>query len=228
MYTLVDLLISLASLAGKSTGQIESIMNVAAIPRSKRTFMQTAQLASYSVVHRLGFFGILLCASIPNPLFDLAGLTCGYFGVPFSTFASATLIGKGLIKATMQSAFVVFLFSKDHLEQCVTLVQRIHAPLGYYLSAWLNRQRTVFQELVPDATVWSHPHPPDSFLDGLYWNNLACRPYHHYELLCLFCPALNSHPTGKEGRHAPLSVANYYTSPSYFFLIYILYYVMRF
>ena len=42
----------------------------------------------------LGFFGIMLFASIPNPLFDLAGLTCGRilqknigcFFVPFFLF----------------------------------------------------------------------------------------------------------------------------------------------
>lgn len=26
---------------------------------------------------QVGFFGILACASVPNPLFDLAGITCG-------------------------------------------------------------------------------------------------------------------------------------------------------
>ena len=46
------------------------------------------------LVERVGFFGILACASIPNPLFDLAGITCGHFLVPFWTFFGATLIGK--------------------------------------------------------------------------------------------------------------------------------------
>ena len=45
-------------------------------------------------MERVGFFGILACASIPNPLFDLAGITCGHFLVPFWTFFGATLIGK--------------------------------------------------------------------------------------------------------------------------------------
>ena len=44
-------------------------------------------------VQKAGFVGILLCASIPNPLFDLAGITCGHFLVPFTTFFGATLIG---------------------------------------------------------------------------------------------------------------------------------------
>lgn len=39
---------------------------------------------------------------IPNPLFDLAGITCGHFLVPFWTFFGATLIGKAIIKMHLQ------------------------------------------------------------------------------------------------------------------------------
>jgi uncharacterized membrane protein YdjX (TVP38/TMEM64 family) len=49
-----------------------------------------------------GFIGILLFASIPNPLFDLAGMICGHSLVSFWTFFGATLIGKALIKAHVQ------------------------------------------------------------------------------------------------------------------------------
>jgi len=41
---------------------------------------------------------VLICASIPNPLFDLAGITCGHFGIPFLVFFGATAIGKSIIK----------------------------------------------------------------------------------------------------------------------------------
>ena len=39
---------------------------------------------------------------IPNPLFDLAGITCGHFLIPFWTFFGATLIGKAVIKMHIQ------------------------------------------------------------------------------------------------------------------------------
>jgi hypothetical protein len=39
---------------------------------------------------------------VPNPLFDLAGITCGHFLVPFFTFFGATLIGKAFFKAHFQ------------------------------------------------------------------------------------------------------------------------------
>jgi hypothetical protein len=33
----------------------------------------------HTIVMKTGFWGILVAASIPNPLFDLAGITCGHF-----------------------------------------------------------------------------------------------------------------------------------------------------
>lgn len=53
-------------------------------------------------IKKIGFFGILAAASIPNPLFDLAGITCGVFLIPFWTFFGATVIGKAIIKMHLQ------------------------------------------------------------------------------------------------------------------------------
>ncbi|KAF8394411.1 hypothetical protein HHK36_020619 [Tetracentron sinense] len=50
----------------------------------------------------LNFFTILVLASVPNPLFDLAGIMCGQFGIPFLKFFLATLIGKAIIKTQLQ------------------------------------------------------------------------------------------------------------------------------
>ncbi len=47
-------------------------------------------------------------SQIPNPLFDLAGITCGHFLVPFWTFFGATVIGKALIKAHIQVNYIFF------------------------------------------------------------------------------------------------------------------------
>jgi uncharacterized membrane protein YdjX (TVP38/TMEM64 family) len=55
----------------------------------------------------LNFFTILVLASIPNPLFDLAGIMCGQFGIPFWKFFLATLIGKAIIKTHIQTVFII-------------------------------------------------------------------------------------------------------------------------
>lgn len=99
----------------------------------------------YRLIKRIGFFGILLCASIPNPLFDLAGITCGYFLIPFWTFFLATIIGKALIKMSIQTVFIIFLFSEHHVERIIRWMK--HIP--YYgnllqtpFKDWLSEQKS--------------------------------------------------------------------------------------
>ncbi|KAI3815512.1 hypothetical protein L1987_15183 [Smallanthus sonchifolius] len=67
--------------------------------RLKRWFLSHAQY--------LNFFTILLLASVPNPLFDLAGIMCGQFRIPFWEFFFATVLGKAIIKAHIQTVFVI-------------------------------------------------------------------------------------------------------------------------
>ncbi|XP_064620062.1 vacuole membrane protein 1-like isoform X2 [Lineus longissimus] len=87
--------------------------------------LERAKLAVHNLVQKVGFFGILACASIPNPLFDLAGITCGHFLIKFWTFFGATLIGKAVIKMHIQKLFVIFAFSEHHVEQVVGLLKYI-------------------------------------------------------------------------------------------------------
>ncbi|XP_027886805.1 vacuole membrane protein 1 isoform X2 [Xiphophorus couchianus] len=89
---------------------------------SAQDFGSRTKVAIQKLIQKVGFFGILACASIPNPLFDLAGLTCGHFLVPFWTFFGATLIGKAVIKMHIQKLFVIITFSKHIVEQMVSLI----------------------------------------------------------------------------------------------------------
>jgi len=63
-------------------------------------------------MEQYGFWAILICASIPNPLFDLAGITSGHFRIPFKTFFSATVIGKAVIKTHLQMLFIIAIFRR--------------------------------------------------------------------------------------------------------------------
>ena len=108
--------------------------------QDKISLWSRAKLMMHNLVQKAGFAGILLCASIPNPLFDLAGLTCGHFLIPFTTFFGATLIGKAIVKMHIQMLFVIFMFSKHHLDALQELVGSIpkigpalHAPFVEYM-----------------------------------------------------------------------------------------------
>ncbi|KAJ0093191.1 hypothetical protein Patl1_25393 [Pistacia atlantica] len=64
----------------------------------------------------LNFFTILVLASVPNPLFDLAGIMCGQFGIPFWKFFFATLIGKAIIKTHIQTVFIISVCNNQLLD----------------------------------------------------------------------------------------------------------------
>ncbi|XP_014672330.1 PREDICTED: vacuole membrane protein 1-like isoform X2 [Priapulus caudatus] len=77
---------------------------------------------------------------IPNPLFDLAGITCGHFLVPFWTFFGATLIGKAIVKMHIQKVFVILTFSEHHVETVIRWIgfiprvgRKVQAPFRHYL-----------------------------------------------------------------------------------------------
>lgn len=64
----------------------------------------------------LNFFTILVLASVPNPLFDLAGIMCGQFGIPFWKFFLSTLIGKAIIKTHIQTVFIISVCNNQLLD----------------------------------------------------------------------------------------------------------------
>ncbi|XP_020358921.1 vacuole membrane protein 1-like isoform X1 [Oncorhynchus kisutch] len=113
--------------------------------QTAQDFVTRAKLGVQNMVQKVGFFGILACASIPNPLFDLAGITCGHFLVPFWTFFGATLIGKAIVKMHIQKLFVIITFSKHIVEQMVSLIgslPRVGPSIQKPFSEYLEAQRS--------------------------------------------------------------------------------------
>uniref|UniRef100_A0A3P9NVI1 Vacuole membrane protein 1 n=1 Tax=Poecilia reticulata TaxID=8081 RepID=A0A3P9NVI1_POERE len=128
---------------------------------SAQDFGSRAKVAVQKLIQKVGFFGILACASIPNPLFDLAGLTCGHFLVPFWTFFGATLIGKAVIKMHIQKLFVIITFSKHIVEQMVSLIGAVpllgaalQKPFREYLEAQKAKLHHVTGEGTPAEENW--------------------------------------------------------------------------
>jgi len=114
-----------------------------------------------SIVEKAGFLGILACASIPNPLFDLAGITCGHFLVPFWTFFGATLLGKAVVKMMLQKMFVIVAFNEDHFESFVSCIGSLPV-VGKYLDKpfreFLIKQKASLHRnpMVPGIKVSCH------------------------------------------------------------------------
>jgi len=128
-----------SAIAGKTSEEIEELR---AIEHSTPTnFMDKVKAFLYQHLKKHGFITVLLAASIPNPLFDLAGITCGHFLIPFSTFFGATVIGKSIIKVHLQAIFVIFTFSKHHVESVLTFLENTFPFLSNSLSKTLEKQK---------------------------------------------------------------------------------------
>lgn len=114
-----------ARIAGEKIKDLDELESTS----KNESYFEAAKRVVISWLGRIGFLGILLFASIPNPLFDLAGLTCGHMLIPFTTFFTATLIGKAGIKVTLQTIMVITVFDKDRLATLVSWIDS-HIPFA--------------------------------------------------------------------------------------------------
>jgi len=94
-----------------------------------------------------GFWGILLLAAYPNAAFDLCGICCGHFLMPFWEFFGATLIGKGIFKVSGQAAFCVALFRHDSRERILATLEKILPTKIPFLSRSITHGQTPAQFL---------------------------------------------------------------------------------
>jgi hypothetical protein len=102
---------------------------------------------------------------IPNPLFDLAGLMCGHFQIPFLTFFIPTLIGKAINKVSIQVVFIIVAFSKHMMTGILTWMSGFAPGISTKIDDAIEKQKkSLFKtpaELEQDAkevplikTVW--------------------------------------------------------------------------
>ncbi|KEG11876.1 hypothetical protein DQ04_02191080 [Trypanosoma grayi] len=116
--------------AGTAIGEIPPYALSYAAALQGQRHAELKEDSKYDVLNRMknwtlnkiqlyGFWAILLLAAWPNMAFDLCGMACGQFLMPFWSFFGATFIGKALIKVNMQAVFFVFLFSGDNIERMI-------------------------------------------------------------------------------------------------------------
>jgi membrane protein YqaA with SNARE-associated domain len=89
-----------------------------------------------------GFFGLVAMSAWPNAAFDLCGICCGTFLMPFWHFFGATCIGKALIKAPAQTAVFTFLFSTGSRAKLVRFIAAMFPDkweVGAFLDASVAR-----------------------------------------------------------------------------------------
>jgi hypothetical protein len=110
----------------------------------------------FDYVEKHSFVTVLLLASVPNPLFDLAGLTCGHLLIPFWTFFIATGIGKSIIKVNLQVFFIVFAFSAPQINYFLEKLRQVGAGfVSEQITKMIDKQKRLLitQEDVKEDTM---------------------------------------------------------------------------
>ena len=151
--------------AKRATGEVREFNELR--EKEHPSFSERLHLLIFNLVNLLGFWGILLCASVPNPLFDLAGWTCGYFGVSWFKFFLATFVGKALIKAPLQSVAVIILFSERTQGLLLGIISQPFPELGSYLSVHLAEMKASF---LASTSTHLDPEKHATHLLALAWH----------------------------------------------------------
>ncbi|ORX99712.1 hypothetical protein K493DRAFT_212171 [Basidiobolus meristosporus CBS 931.73] len=156
-----------AALSGQQTEEIAVLESLRQKKSDTVTLKEHVMLYVQKIMQRFGFFGIFLFASIPNPLFDLAGITCGHFLVPLSTFIGATFLGKAVVKSAIQSFFVIIMFSKETLAGLLSRLENSFPYIHDLVESAVREQSKAFQRS-PEHQAG----PAKTSLISLCWNGL--------------------------------------------------------
>jgi len=108
-----------ARLAGIENDEFDEIRE----RKSNWAFLDAMKLWMINFVQKHGFIGVLIMSAWPNAAFDLCGICCGHFLMPFWTFFLATFIGKALLKVNLQACFFITLFTEEYLTSLVSWIE---------------------------------------------------------------------------------------------------------
>ncbi|KAG6548430.1 hypothetical protein Mapa_009917 [Marchantia paleacea] len=141
--------------------------------------VQRLKLWMVNHFENFGFFTILCLASVsvPNPMFDLAGILCGQFLVPFWKFFAATLIGKAIIKTHIQTIFIIMVCNPYVLELAMDMLTWMVKSLPV-LNHFAPNILPTFERAKADSKVQSSTHsdvkiPPKGSLASSAWNTVV-------------------------------------------------------
>jgi|MDTB01.3.fsa_nt_gb hypothetical protein len=101
---------------------------------SASTLVNNAKILMVRFLKNHGTIGLLLLASVPNPLFDLAGIAAGHYLMPFDRFFFATLLGKAVVRNGYQSLIYVAMADEKVMDFIVRGLQSL-APDGLQIDS---------------------------------------------------------------------------------------------
>mmetsp|Transcript_19014 Transcript_19014/g.30193 ORF Transcript_19014/g.30193 Transcript_19014/m.30193 type:complete len:426 (+) Transcript_19014:35-1312(+) len=112
------------TLAAKRAGKEDEFAELQHdIDKNAKSLFNRMKLWMITFLERYGFWAVLAFAAWPNMAFDMAGIACGHFEMPFLTFFAATFIGKACIKVNLQIMFFVTMFNEKTLNKLIDYLE---------------------------------------------------------------------------------------------------------
>ena len=160
------------SFASKVAGEKNADMDEIADIREKKDPVSRMQVWMLDFMEYYDFWGIVAMAAWPNAAFDMCGIVCGHLLFPFWKFFGATLIGKGFMKAPMQSiCFTMLFFKQAAFDKAVLYAQNVvlgALGLSFDLVSMVDKQREKMENS-PGSSVNDASQGGNSFF-SLAWN----------------------------------------------------------
>lgn len=145
-----------ACLSGKKLEDLERLNAPVDESGTVSVWMMRLKCWFYSKSRHLNFLTILILASVPNPLFDLAGIMCGQLSVSFWRFFTPTMIGKAIIKTHIQALFIILVCNNQLVEWLVWILTHIpalsHTSAYFLVRLQSLRERFDNNHVIPSKT----------------------------------------------------------------------------
>ncbi|CAG9462541.1 unnamed protein product [Pedinophyceae sp. YPF-701] len=87
-----------------------------------------------------GFWGVLLLSSVPNALFDVCGVVCGHYLMPWKEFVAAVALGKAVVRVNLTTLMYISMFRRSSRDWLLSALERVlpaRLP-GWLLPEWLE------------------------------------------------------------------------------------------
>lgn len=162
-----------ACLSGKKLEDLEQLNALADESGTMSVLMMRLKCWFYSQSRHLNFFTILILASVPNPLFDLAGIMCGQLSVSFWRFFIPTMIGKAIIKTHIQTLFIILVCNNQLVEWLVWILNHIPA-LSHTSAHFMARLHSLREKFNDNPVIPSRTSKAEqwNFSFSFMWNTV--------------------------------------------------------
>jgi len=124
--------------AGKENQEIEEARSSQI---GKFDLVGRAHAWTLRIVEEYGFWAVVALSAWPNAFFDMCGITCGAFQMPFWTFLGGVWVGKAWIKVQCQAVFFITIFSDTFLDYALLFFKKYIPNLHDFMRDFLNESR---------------------------------------------------------------------------------------